>query len=231
MEGTNSLPHPSSPGGTQAGHVPISPKDTNSGQGAKEILGAASGGAKERALRKANAFLGAWSRNFSKPAIIVPSLGESEQLPRRRDGSPVQPVGTAACAEHPLPSVPRGPGCFLCNSATAKHPTEQETRGFGWFGLAWHPGLVHNGHFPPPPSFLSSVKFPPGCTPAVLRIQMPRQLEKLPKARRGKPHNPSPVPPVWPCLCKAGSRLCRQQGSALCAERKAGKRRGCPVRE
>lgn len=127
--------------------------------------------------------------------------------PSTTQHGPVQPVGTAACAEHLLPSVPRGPGCFLCNSATAKHPTEQETRGFGWFGLAWHPGLVHNGHFPPPPSFLSSVKFPPGCTPTVLRIQMPRQLEKLPKARRGKPHNPSPVPPVWPCLCKAGSRL------------------------
>lgn len=111
-EGTNSLPHPSSPGGTQAGHVPISPKDTNSGQGAKEILGAASGGAKERALRKANAFLGAWSRNFSKPAIIVPSLGESEQLPRRRDGSPVQP----STAQYSLWAPQRAPStrCPQC---------------------------------------------------------------------------------------------------------------------
>lgn len=118
------------------------------------------------------------SRNFSKPAITTPS-GGSQQIPRWRDGSPAQsPHGYhGVCrATHPPSGCPRGRGCFLCNSATANHSTQQES---SRFGLAPVQDFCLTATFLPPSLFSFQCKVPPDCTPASLRIQ----LETLPKAR------------------------------------------------
>lgn len=110
--GTNTTPPQlcQSPSGHLTGTRALLPQDGNSGQGAKEIWAPPP---EERAVRKANAFLCAGSRNFSKPAIITLCWGK-QAAPTQvgwdcnvGPALPWLPVGNMACAEHPLPCVPQ----------------------------------------------------------------------------------------------------------------------------
>lgn len=119
--------------------------------------------------------------------------GGSQRIPRCRDGGPGwSPAGSEACAELPgwlrgapgtpsrLQGKPRGSRGVFGNSAAANHPTRQESSGFGLVPIQ----DFFNGHFPPPSlSFQVQSFFSPHSS--ILRIL--RQLESLPKARRGKP--------------------------------------------
>lgn len=160
-------PHPNRHlSGTRA----LLPQDGNCGQGAREIWAPPP---EERAVWKANAFLCAGSRNFSKPAIIMLCWGK-RAAPTQvgwdcnvMPALPWLPVGNMACAEHPLPCVPQDWDVSLAILL------RQETVGLDGFldgfldvflgGLgSLAPGFLHDGHFPP--SSLSSA-VSPGCAP------------------------------------------------------------------
>lgn len=81
------------------------------------------------------------------------------------------------------------------------------------------PAFLFNGHFPPRSlSFQVQSFFSPNSS--ILR--MLRQLETLPKARRGKHITLLQNELVRPGLCNPKRRFIREQGCAPCAERQEG---------
>lgn len=148
------------------------------------------------------------SRNFSKPAIIMPSW--------RQPADPTlvgrQPSPDPSQALRRVPSrpaafgCPRDRGCVLRNSGTANHPTQQETSGFG---LTPVQDFCLMAIFLPSLSFLSSAKFPQTA------LQHPNDTETAgnsPQSKEGKTHNSPPTAacPVQPGLCNWASRFRRE---------------------
>lgn len=127
------------------------------------------------------------SRNFSKPAITMPS-GRKRADPTLPGWEPSPGPSRALWRVPSHPSafgVPQGQGMLLVQLCHCKSP---DSAGKRWVWTCFCPGFLPNGYFPPSSLFSFQCKGPPDCTPASLRIQ----LETLPKARRGKPHNSPP---------------------------------------
>lgn len=123
------------------------------------------------------------SRNFSKPAIIMPSW--------RKPADPTlagwQPSPDPSQASRRVPrrpaasGVPCRQGMFLMQLCHCKSP---DSAGKPWVWTCSCPRFLPNGHFPLLSLFFQVQSFP-RLHSSILRI--PKQLETLPKARRGKP--------------------------------------------
>lgn len=147
--------------------------------------------------------------------------GGSQRIPRRRDSSPAKPGPLQAPWRVPSRSaasgVPQGQEMFLMQQCQCNSPNSAEKQ---WVWTRSCPGFLSNGHFPPTPLFFQVQSFP-RLHSSILRI--PRQLETLPKARRGETITLLQQQLVQPGLCNQRSR------SALPTQREAGRRKGCPL--
>lgn len=106
------------------------------------------------------------------------------------------------------------------------HCKSPDSAGNQW---VWTPsclGFLPNGHFPPPSLFFQVQSFP-RLDSSILRIL--RQLETLPKARRGKPITLLQQQLVQPGLCKPGSRFRREIGICPPHAERSRKEKGVPV--
>lgn len=185
------------------------------GQGAREIWEPPS---EERALWKANPFALPREQEFFKACNY--RAAEREAASGSHAAGTAARVGvlagSEACAELPgclwgapgtpsrLQGNPSGRRCVFGNSAAANHPTRQESSGIG---LAPVQDFCLMAIFLPL-SFLSSAKFLLILSESILRIL--RQLETLPKARRGKPITLLQKQLVQPGLCNPKTRLRRE---------------------